>query len=111
MSKTEYTPGAMRAAERTWKYVVFPVYTSDDPHMRISSCCFTTRSQMIEATATYIDQETAAPELLETLKEIAKGEGPYSRDQLTFANNTISAMKELAQAAITLANEVQDVKN
>ena len=34
------------------------------------------------------------------LEEIAKGEGPFSRDPLTHASNTIDAMKELARAAL-----------
>ena len=42
----------------------------------------------------------AAPDLLEALKEIAKGEGAFSLDPLTFAENTIENMKEIAQAAI-----------
>jgi hypothetical protein len=42
----------------------------------------------------------AAPELLEALKEIAKGAGPYSLDPLKHASNTIEDMKELALAAI-----------
>jgi len=45
----------------------------------------------------------AAPDLLEALKEIAKGEGAFSRDQLTHATNTIEAMKEIARAAIAKA--------
>lgn len=43
--------------------------------------------------------------LLEALRDIAKGEGPYSRDQLTFANNTIEAMVETAQSAISLSTK------
>ena len=45
----------------------------------------------------------AAPELLEALKEIAKGEGPYSMDRLTHANNTIENMIAIAQQAIAKA--------
>ncbi len=41
--------------------------------------------------------------LLEALKEIAKGEGPFSRDQLTHAQNCIEYMKEQALAAIAAA--------
>lgn len=39
-------------------------------------------------------------ELLEALKEIAKGEGEYSRDRLTHAANTIDSMQTAARAAI-----------
>ena len=42
-------------------------------------------------------------ELLEALKEIEKGEGPFSRDNYTFARNVIEAMRELARAAIKKA--------
>ena len=45
----------------------------------------------------------AAPELLEALKEIAKGSGPFSSDRLTHAENTIEAMKRLAFDAIAKA--------
>ena len=47
----------------------------------------------------------AAPELLEALHEIAKGEGAFSRDQLTHATNTIEIMVEIARAAIAKAEE------
>lgn len=42
----------------------------------------------------------AAPDLLDALREIAKGEGGFSLDQLTHAQNTIEAMKGLARAAL-----------
>lgn len=45
----------------------------------------------------------AVPDLLAALEEIAKGEGAYSRDPLTHAENTIDAMKALASAAIQKA--------
>lgn len=45
----------------------------------------------------------AAPELLEALKKIAEGKGPFSSDRLTHAENTIEAMRELARAAIAKA--------
>lgn len=45
----------------------------------------------------------AAPALLAALEEIAKGEGPYSRDPLTHAANTVEAMEAIAKAAIALA--------
>lgn len=34
------------------------------------------------------------------LEEISEGRGPFSSDQLTFATDTIEAMKELARAAL-----------
>lgn len=43
--------------------------------------------------------------LLKALKEIAKGEGAFSTDQLTFANNAIENMKEIACDAIAEAKE------
>ena len=45
----------------------------------------------------------AAPELLEALREIRKGQGRYSQDQLEHASNTIEDMKEIADKAISLA--------
>ena len=38
--------------------------------------------------------------LLDALLEIAKGEGAFSLDPLTFANNTIENMIEIANTAI-----------
>ena len=35
------------------------------------------------------------------LTEIGKGEGAFSRDQLTFATNTIESMKQIALDALT----------
>ena len=43
-------------------------------------------------------------DLLEALENIAKAEGPYSRDSLTHAENVIEAMVKLATAAIRQAN-------
>ena len=42
----------------------------------------------------------AAPDLLEVLEEIAKGEGAFSRDPLTHCSNTVESMKKIALAAI-----------
>ena len=47
--------------------------------------------------------ETTNAELLEALMEIAKGEGAFSLDQFTFANNTIENMKDIANTAIAKA--------
>lgn len=44
--------------------------------------------------------------LLEALKGIAKGEGCYSRDPLTFAANTIADMAALAKDAINKAEQM-----
>lgn len=45
----------------------------------------------------------AAPDMLEALKEIAKGEGAYSRDHLVHASNVIENCIRLANAAIAKA--------
>jgi hypothetical protein len=45
----------------------------------------------------------AAPDLLEALREIANGEGRYSRDPLEHASNTIEDMRALALKAIAKA--------
>ena len=42
----------------------------------------------------------ATPEMLEALKEIAKMEGPYSRDPLTHAENVIENLTNIANKAI-----------
>jgi len=42
----------------------------------------------------------AAPDMLEALKEIAKMEGPYSRDPLTHAENVIENLTNIANKAI-----------
>ena len=44
--------------------------------------------------------EAENAELLAALMEIAKGKGAFSMDSMTFANNTIENMKEIAEAAI-----------
>ena len=44
-------------------------------------------------------------QLLEALREIAKGEGRFSRDPLTHASNTIEDMKAIAEAAIRAAEQ------
>lgn len=38
--------------------------------------------------------------LWKALHEISKGEGPFSRDPLTHASNTIESMKQIAKDAI-----------
>lgn len=43
--------------------------------------------------------------LVEALKEIAKGEGRFSRDPYEHACNTIEDMKEIARAALSRAGE------
>lgn len=45
----------------------------------------------------------AAPDMLFALREIAKGQGAYSRDPFQHACNTIEDMKEIANAAIAKA--------
>ena len=53
---------------------------------------------------TRIEQlEAVNADLLAALREIAKGEGAFSLDPLTFANNTIENMKEIANTAIAKA--------
>ena len=44
-----------------------------------------------------------SPMLLEALREIAKGEGAFSRDPLIHAGNTIDSMKSIAKTAIEAA--------
>lgn len=49
----------------------------------------------------------AAPAMLEALREISRGAGPFSRDPLTHADNCIDAMKALAIEAIFKATGAQ----
>lgn len=46
-------------------------------------------------------------DMLAALKEIAKGEGAFSRDQLTFASNVIENTKRIAEEAIKKAQHDQ----
>lgn len=41
-----------------------------------------------------------APDMLEALKEISKGDGEFDRDPLTHAQNCIENMKRIAKEAI-----------
>jgi hypothetical protein len=49
----------------------------------------------------------AAPSMYEALNEIAKGAGPFNRDPLIHAENTIESMKEIALAALAKARGEQ----
>lgn len=87
MSESKPTKGAVKAVQELMSISL------------IDDTCGTT-GEHVDDTARMIDEATGAPELLETLREIAKCEAPYSRDQLTFANNVIAQSVELAEAAI-----------
>ena len=55
-----------------------------------------------------IDALTArVAELEAALMQIEKGEGPYSRDPLTHAGNTIDAMVQIAVAALATSEQVR----
>jgi len=43
----------------------------------------------------------AASELLEALKQIAKGEGRFSKDPFQHCQNTVEDMREIARLALT----------
>ena len=66
----------------------------------IKLCMFTEWGERDQATARAIVSKL---DLLAALREIAKGQGPYSRDPFQHACNTIEDMKELASAAIAEA--------
>ncbi len=66
----------------------------------IKLCMFTEWGERDQATARAIVSKL---DLLAALREIAKGQGPYSRDPFQHACNTIEDMKELASAAIAKA--------
>jgi len=50
-------------------------------------------------------------QLLMALHEIEKGAGPYSRDPLEHASNTIEAMKQLARDAVALQQKPDTCEN
>lgn len=66
----------------------------------LTLCMFTEWGERDQATARAIVSKL---DLLAALREIAKGQGPYSRDPFQHACNTIEDMKELASAAIAKA--------
>lgn len=53
-----------------------------------------------EAAAEIARLQDEVARLRSYMTEIAKGEGPFSRDQLTHAYNTINAVKQLATDAL-----------
>ena len=57
----------------------------------------------IEAARMRRQIELAAPELLEALKEIAKGNGAFDHDPLKHAANVIRENTEIAKVAIAKA--------
>ncbi len=90
MTEPKHTPGAMRAAKL--------ILEEGPPGESIEEV-----SDLIDEEnrlAEIIDHETAAPELLDALHEITKGEGAFSRDRFTHAQNTIDNMKAIAFTAI-----------
>ena len=52
------------------------------------------------ATRQIADIERQRDAYRKALEEIVKGEGPFSRDQITHASNTIEAMKAIARKAL-----------
>ena len=62
--------------------------------------CEITCDTSLEGPAANINLICAAPRMLETLKEIAKGEGAYDMNKLKHAANTIRDMKKLASDLI-----------
>ena len=75
-----------------WWHKRFPPHIKDDQGMM-----FIAWSSWDEAKRT-----SKTDELLTALKEIAKGEGAYSRDQLEHCVNAVENMKNLAKQAIKL---------
>ena len=61
--------------------------------------------------ACYEAELTTLKELLQrvvdSFKEISDGKGPYSRDRLEHASNTIEAMKDVANAFLTIPEVVK----
>ena len=63
--------------------------TEDDRH---------DKTPAVEAALEYLLVRVARADL--ALREIARGEGPFNRDQLTHAENRIESMQKLAVAAL-----------
>lgn len=61
-----------------------------------------TARQLDHITINALREENAR--LRAALEEITLGAGPFSRDHLTHASNTIEAMKEIARSALAAKN-------
>lgn len=93
--KTSHTPGPWHVSE------VFPYVIVQNGSAGFVCVGMTNSDRKIPRADMYLI--AAAPDLLAALEEIAKGAGPFSRDALTHASNTIDYMKEVANAAIRKA--------
>ena len=56
--------------------------------------------ELVDAYGLIVDLKARIEVLEGSLREIAKGEGRFSRDPLTHATNTIEDMKAIAEAAL-----------
>ena len=97
----------MEATKRPWK-VQFESYVMAEDGGQIASVTDgrpeeDTNNEIMRANAALIVQAVNAHDaLVEALREISKGEGRFSLDHHTHANNTIEDMKELAVNALRL---------
>lgn len=103
MSKTEPTPGAMKAAEKIYSDSA-PIVGEDDYTYKL-----TDHENEVNRAAIIIDQETAAPELLEVLREFVKQAEHKKRCCGSYGHLEDVTIK--AQAAITKAQGANDEKN
>lgn len=62
---------------------------------------------IVESVNNYAALQASHAELVEALKEIEIGAGPYDQDHMQHAKNTIQAMKNLAKEALRRAQEIK----
>lgn len=74
------------------------------------ACRFDEKDHQTNWCGVHSDLRDENERLREALKEISKGEGPFSRDPLEHAGNVIDSMKNIATEALiyVLANDVKE---
>lgn len=112
MAEQEHTPGPWTTHWNTGSGDYHWIKEADDqdqfPVIAMVSVCAPTDGDMEmqgTASARLISRAWALPMLVAALEEIAKGTGPFSRDPLLHAANTIESMKETARAALAAVQD------
>lgn len=84
-----------------------PLFFKDDvidPQYELDTYALMVAQGQYEKTVTLYDKKILI--MLEALKEIAEGRGPYNIDPLKHADNCIQSMVQLAKEAITKVGEL-----